>query len=65
MMKEALIFIFTVHEIKDTFGSVQSLLRHPVGHEPVAGRETMAAASEASPRGYKGLCQCGAFDQSM
>lgn len=59
---ESLIFIFTVEEIKDTSASVPALPRHPVRHQAVAG---MAAASEASARGYKGLCQCGAFDQRM
>lgn len=62
---ESLIFIFTVQEIKDTFASVATWLRHPVRHHAAAGRGSMAAASEASPRGYKGLCQCGAFDQRM
>lgn len=58
-------FIFTVQEIKDTFASVPASLRHPVRHQAAAGRGSVAAASEASPRGYKGLCQCAAFDQRM
>lgn len=65
LMKANFFFIFTVQEIKDTFASVPALLRHPVRHQAAAGRGSVAAASEASPRGYKGLCQCGAFDQRM
>ena len=36
-----------------------------VGWGSLASREAVAAASEASPCGYKGPCQWGAFDQTM